>query len=421
METIVINHRDFISPPFIECPKCKKISFGVLNIESKYYSRRCKECLFPNGDEPAVTTSLPNLEKKILYIDQFAISNMMKALNPSLVSNPNHSIDPFWSDLFNKIFRLCKMQRVICIESSFHADESLLSSFYIELKRFYERLSHGVGFIDKSEIEAIQILEHAKNWIEGNEDYTPNTDITSATNRDVNGWQDRMIVSVDFNYTKKWINKLRKIRKKKYKILERLFIKWKRESGLTFQKVQEREGKYYGDQILGSYNDYLEALKINSQYTTHQQEFFLLVYQICELFEKHGLSVKDIRAKLIEYLHSPIFDKIPYVKISSLLLAGLARKAISGQVRPPNQGMANDLFIISHYLPYCDAMFIDNECAALLSENPIKEQLNEYGTKIFSLNTKDDFIRYLDEIKASNQPPDIKLIEDVYGKNWLDK
>ena len=98
--------------------------------------------------------------------------------------------------------------------------------------------------------------------------------------------------------------------------------------------------------------------------------------------------MKDLAPTSPQLPHSPIFDKIPFVKISSLLLTGIARKALSGQVEPPDQGMANDLFIISHYLPYCDAMFIDNECAALLSENPIRAQLNEYGSKMFSLNTE---------------------------------
>lgn len=421
METIKMSPRVFISPPFVECPNCKKISFGVRNITSSSYSRRCGECLFPKGDSPAASFDLPKLKKKILYLDQCAISNMMKALNPHLISNPNHSIDPFWNNLFAKIFQLCKMQRVVCVDSSFHTDESLPTAFYRDLKDFFERLSHGVTFIDRDTIQNIQIIEHAKNWIEGNFDYSPNMDITEVTHGDVHGWKGRLIISVDFNYSKDWIDELQKVREKKHQILGSLFLEWKNEKGLTFEKVQEREGKYYGDQIVSSHNEYLDAIRNGIFPTPNQQKNNSLVNQICKLFESHGLSNEEVNSKIIEYLHSPIFDKIPFVNISALFLAGIARKAISGQVKPPNQGMANDLFVISHFLPYCDAIFLDNECAALLSENPIKEQLNEYGTKIFSLNTKDDFIRYLDEIGTSNQTPDKKLIEDVYGKNWLDK
>lgn len=421
MDTITISPSDFISPPFIECPNCKEIAFGVLHITSNSYSRRCKECLFPKGDLSAATFDLPKLKKKILYLDQCAISNMMKALNPHLISNPNRSIDPFWNNLFVKIFRLCKMQRVVCVESSFHTDESLPTAFYRDLKSFYERLSHGVTFVDKYEIENIQVNEHAKNYIEGNSEYSPNMDITEVTHGDVHGWKDRLIVSVDFNYSNEWIDELLKVRGRKHQVFENLFLQWKNEKGLTFEKVQEREGKLYGHQILSSHNEYLTAIQNRIQPKTIQQEAILLVNQIGKLFEKYGPSKIEVKSKVVDYLNSPIFDRIPFVKISSLLLAGIARKAISGQVKPPNQGMANDLFVISFFLPYCDGIFLDNECAALLAENPIKEQLDEYGTRIFSLNTKDDFIRYLDEIGTSNQPPDIKLIEDVYGKSWLDK
>ena len=42
-----------------------------------YLNRRCWTCLHKGPSE-----RLPELNKKIIYIDQFAISNMMKSINP---------------------------------------------------------------------------------------------------------------------------------------------------------------------------------------------------------------------------------------------------------------------------------------------------------------------------------------------------
>src|SRR3954464_2383075 len=75
-ETFVIDPRDWISPPFIACPFCGAEEFGVLMITRSSYVRRCRACM---KDEQF---GLPALAKKILYLDQFAISKLMKVLHP---------------------------------------------------------------------------------------------------------------------------------------------------------------------------------------------------------------------------------------------------------------------------------------------------------------------------------------------------
>ena len=76
--------------------------------------------------------------------------------------------------------------------------------------------------------------------------------------------------------------------------------------------------------------------------------------------------------------------------------------------------MVNDVKMISGYAPYVDAMFIDNECAALLSEEPLKSEL-KFKARIFSLNSKDDFLEYLRSIERDADPKILKSVRDVYG------
>jgi hypothetical protein len=95
----------------------------------------------------------------------------------------------------------------------------------------------------------------------------------------------------------------------------------------------------------------------------------------------------------------------------------VSRKAQAGQARPPSRGMINDVQVVSALLPYCDAMFLDNEMAGLLGEEPLRTSLN-WGTRIFSWNTRDRFLEYLDEIKAAIPQEHVARVETVYGPDW---
>lgn len=126
-EYITIDPRDFVRPPFIKCPNCHNNSFGILLIRTDRFWRRCKECLFPRPDEKIESFPLPPIKKKIIYLDQFAISNMMKVLNPEIKSHGRNQVDIFWFELFKKLDLLCKLQLIICPHSDIHTDESIVT------------------------------------------------------------------------------------------------------------------------------------------------------------------------------------------------------------------------------------------------------------------------------------------------------
>lgn len=106
MNEFVFDPRVFISPPYTECPYCGRMSFGVLMIRKDYYTRRCRECMRPTGYESAASYPLPPVSKRVLYLDQSVISDMMKALNPEMNAHKQGRVDPFWHELFVKLDRL---------------------------------------------------------------------------------------------------------------------------------------------------------------------------------------------------------------------------------------------------------------------------------------------------------------------------
>ena len=92
------------------------------------------------------------------------------------------------------------------------------------------------------------------------------------------------------------------------------------------------------------------------------------------------------------FLDSDYFKELPILKIDYYLSAALARKVHGGQKNLDN--IQTDIESIANYLPYCDAIFIDKECASLLDEKVLKSDLS-YGTRVFSIRTKREFLQYL--------------------------
>jgi hypothetical protein len=86
---------------------------------------------------------------------------------------------------------------------------------------------------------------------------------------------------------------------------------------------------------------------------------------------------------------------------------------VNGQ-RHINRGMMNDVRAIASYAPYVDAMFVDRECAALLAELPLAQDL-KYKARIFSLTNGQDFLEYLAEIEAATPSEVREQAARIYG------
>ena len=63
--------------------------------------------------------------------------------------------------------------------------------------------------------------------------------------------------------------------------------------------------------------------------------------------------------------------------------------------------MMNDVNAISAYGPFVDAMFLDNECASLLREEPLRSEI-KLNAEIFSATSGDAFLRYLKDLEKQN-------------------
>ncbi|MFA6428195.1 MAG: SEC-C metal-binding domain-containing protein [Candidatus Buchananbacteria bacterium] len=426
-----ITRADFISGPYKTCPKCGKETFGVfVGTGGNGYSRECTTCWHQQG------FSLPEIKKKIIYLDQFLISNMTKALDKTARSHEKVIAQPFWLEAYKKLDRLLMLNLVVCPDSTFHTDESLLSGDppYKSLKKVYERLSSGCTFYDHHTILRFQVQEHFENYLNDVPDKPLELKVDNIVHGRLHEWLGRMRVSVNMRPYDGQLEAVHKERNSQYEAMKSVFQRWQQERGRNFMEWVNEEAYAFGK---GTVLAHLKFLKKQAALPQKYADQYLqgkepdidlndifpppsseLIQALIRTLRGRGIDGEDAIKKAIEYLSSKYVTEIPSVRISSLLYAGIARKASSGQKEPPNKGTFTDVNAIANLLPYCDAIFIDNGMAALLQEEPIKTDMSRYPVKVFSPNTKSEFFQYLDSIEQAADPSHLEITRDAYGEDW---
>lgn len=415
---VTIDPRDFISPPFHGCPRCAARGFGVLLIGAHHYVRRCRECW--HTDE----FDLPALTKTVIYLDQFAISDMMKSLNPTAKGHEAASRDGRWLELFRRLDRLSKLQLIVCPDSGFHRDESTLSAFIKSLKRLYELLSGGVTFRDSGFIEGGQLRKHALRWVRGKPEEPIDMSVARVVYGDLHRWTERLLVTWNAGFPEEEIGKLRTLRSTIHTEMVRLFEGWATERR-AFEDVFAEEVAGYGRGVVEAYTtSSIKAMRVLAGVDPLTDLDVLLpslagmrLLAIQAGLEEGGVPKGELVPRTLQYLSSESMKFVPFLRIRAMLYAAVARKAGAGRKRPPTQGLAADVEMVSLFLPYCDAMLVDNEIAGYLREEPLASSIN-FPCKVFSARTLPDFMTYLDGIEAAATPEHLTKVEEVYGADW---
>ncbi len=183
-EEFRFDPREMMTSPWRTCPVCGKDRFGIHIIQAARYLRKCRDCWHGQYYE------LPPLKKKIIYLDQFVISDLMKLRNASAAGHDKVLADPFWADLNALLFQLRHLQLICCPHSESHEQESRISGFNPQLKQVYEALSGGISFHSFQAIEINQIAELARAWAAESQP-TFNYDPRRVLSRNPDQWSER--------------------------------------------------------------------------------------------------------------------------------------------------------------------------------------------------------------------------------------
>jgi hypothetical protein len=390
--------------------------------------RRCRDCWYKQ------IYRLPELRKRIIYLDQFVISNLMKLGNPGLKGHERIVAGPFWHELRDLLFQLRQLQTICCPDAGSHEEESRIWQYNTELKKTYEALSGGITFQAFDTIKSQQIGELARAWSEGREanyDFDPR----QVLSRNPNEWSERYYITSGDNPFILPVQ-LKLYRAEQHAHIARLFRDvWAKEKR-SFREWYDVERFGYqghlGNAVVRSRSDRLEAmlayqpgaeilLKDLGRTLPSFAENLLASLQHIIRFPRGGRerSVEEIHRLEIEFGRANRIAEAPYVRLQSLMFAAMAKRPARGQKEPPDEGTTTDVDTVAHPLPYCDAMFMDNGCRSLLLD--VQKELRPPETaKVFSLNIRAQFLDYLRSIRDDITTGHVAAIREVYGDAHLE-
>lgn len=416
---------DFIRPPFGSCPKCGVENvFGNLMISGNQHTRRCRAC------QHTQSFPLPPLNVSVIYLDQNILSNMLLILDPATPEQKLRNLKSqkhfeFYKKVFEKLHRLSKLHLLVCPHSSTHHDESLVSANgFKKLKRLYELLSSGTSFLRSDEIRNIQLYAQAANYLSN-----PDGSMLELSKDDVmrgklNAWRDWFQISLNCGEIDGLEESLCDGKCQKYNGFAEVWKGWRSETSRPFYEWYREErmalSKVLKDKLTLVFRRKLEIRFGQREICLEDilpDDNEVLLFDLHKIFCDDQPDLAGFK-HVWRFLESNALDMVPHVRISSLIYATLAGRASRGQ-KLPNRHPFNDIDVISAYLPYCNAMYLDKEMEVILNEGPMRKELG-YPTQIFSIAKKGDFLAFLDSVEANAPFGHIEKVREVYGNIWED-
>lgn len=418
-ELLVFDPKMLITGPFDRCPQCGQVQIGTSSVEKNVHIRRCRNCYHRE------TERLPPLEKKLIYLDQMVLSSIARELDP-VWREQTSSRDGYWLEAFDQLDRLVKLQMIVCPESIIHEEESACDDRYeTVLRRLYRNLSSGIRLHTPHEVVMEQLWEAFEAWFTDRDPDWSRITREKVVYGSLDEWSERLRLEVNMGHWPGRLEGIRDTRTSAHETLQQLWDEWASER-MQFEDLFQKERIGFATGVLQSF---LIHVRRWHRTTGNVEEVvdpldlfpswqFRLVTEILRRLEEKGIPHEEQARRAVSFFFSEQALCAPENHIGALLHAGLARRAASGQRRVPTRGTRNDIAFIAAYLPYCDAMFIDNEFAHLLSEGPLAAEVNEYSTRIFSTRSRDEFLTYLVGLEDKASPDHVDLVNRTYGENW---
>jgi hypothetical protein len=396
--------------PFRKCLRCKRESFGTLSVGGNRVTKRCKECRYSHDEV------LPDVNKRVIYLDQFAVSELYKTKTKT--RRPGAPHEQFWQDCYSLANRAYLRQQVIFPASNLHSDETIVWHSPAELRLVHEMFSGENSFERTDTIATRQEWEFAKAFLKGGLAPSLSTSVDEVISGTRNVWLPVYHISVNSDYSM-FAPGLRQDKAIAEASLKQLSDNWVINRP-TFDDLLKHELSSYGSAMRRALSEQIAktqaAILSNDPASVLDMRFGLIsrYRQLTALFERNGVPTKDAFKEVLKFLEWPENQLQPAHRMFAYLFAALGWRISSGQRPEMKASILNDFSAISTYAPYVDAMFLDRQCASLLKQGRLRSELS-YKARIFSLSDPQEFLDYLKSLGDSATSDVRKLAHELYG------
>jgi len=371
-----------------DCPKCgAKNKFGNVSVRGNQLFRGCMDCSY------RLTIPLPDIRKKILYLDQFFFSSAYR------------QCDKRFLEATKLIRKVSEDQLLVTPFSTIHEDETHQWRGYDdknkeELMEFIKATSRGNRFKPYYNIERTQIGRAFDAFINGYSEIFELKE-SDAVDGDIHQWDNYLRID-----TRGYDGDIKLIRYLKERSVEELvdqFPRW-RESKNSFDEDVKFELKDAARIYVKSYRQFLSRLAGGDHNALYDSPIISMVVQ--ELFSclPDEINPEEGWELIKQFFETSHFKEVPYCRISATIYAKLRHMVRRGSYGNSDNaikrlsGFFQDVKHISAYAPYSDAFVMDRPMASIVSD-PNVNLGKEYNVKIFSLNNWDQFLSWLNKLK----------------------
>lgn len=369
-----------------DCPRCHAPkAYGPRTVFGQFWMCRCLKCRYYKP-EP-----LPTIQKKIVYLDQFALSHILSAKEVR------------WAEVHQRLKLLSSMQVLLCPFSSIHVEESLLASqSRDDLKALYRDLGGGDKFLLPYKVTQNQLLDALHCYL--GPDKPPLCWMKPRTwqefaEKNPHRWWDDLMVFAEFPINLEHIARIQQRKDALHADLQSVAENWKGETN-HFNDDVKREARSFGDSLLIAYGELSGGRRFDPNTPPGFQPGVMLVHWLAAEVCKARPDEPDPIDIVTQFLQSPEVANAPFQYIASRLWATIAALVRSKMPRQSKPSDNYDVTVISTFAPYCDAMIVDNEFRGMASQKNIDIE-RRFGVRLFSARTLPAFIGYLDELLSS--------------------
>ncbi|MDI7261085.1 MAG: hypothetical protein QME90_14350 [Thermodesulfobacteriota bacterium] len=378
------------------CPLCGKGRIRPIDIfDGKHLTFQCHipECRWTGR------AKLPEIRKKIIYLDTSTISHMARALK-------RNETDSLWMKLYERLQSAAGAEVICCPRSSIVQNEAELSIYSKEIIRLSQEFGNP-GLKHELSIERAQIFRALRRFLSN---LPPTLEIAppieDAFVKPINRWLPVYSISANL-LTPNWMVEAHRSTKASMPDqIEKIYKRYEAE-GLKFEDIRRKEADGFADATITIGIRSLRRWLGLESTPPGEEEIALFIPNTFDLLT-HSLqrqlkiSFREAISRAGEFLLSDHVRLIPVADIKAKLHAGLAMLCRGPNPRLPKPGDAADIDHIATFMPYMDIFIADKFFADLCNQKHLR--LGElYGCEIRSLGPAEipDFIFHLDKIVES--------------------